>query len=88
MKPPRRTKTATPADIQAEAVKTILGFKTELLKKGKGPGTPEMAVAERLLRAIKSLPAYDLAETAVREIGETGLPAAVIRKLAGGKEKV
>lgn len=80
--PPRRIKTGTPAEIHAEAVKTARGLKAEVLRKGKGPTTVEYAVADRLLKAIQSLPAYELAEAAVLETGQTGFPAAVIWRLA------
>jgi hypothetical protein len=82
----KRTKTATAADIQAETVRSALGLKTELLKKGTGPGSPEYAVAERLLLAAKSLPAYELAVQAVADVGEEGLPAAVIRRLTAARD--
>ena len=78
----KRTAIATPAAIHADAVQTVRKLKTECMKKGKGPGTPEYAVADRLMKAIQALPAYELAETAVADVGETGLPAAVIRRLA------
>ena len=76
-----RHETLTPAALQQKTVQTALGLKAACIKQGKGPGTPEHAVAERLLAAAKALPAYELAVQAVQDVGETGLPAAVIRKL-------
>ncbi len=64
---------------QKDAVKVAIGFKTECLKTGD---RAKIAVADRLLRAIKALPAYELAEQAVVDTGHAGLPAAVIRELA------
>ena len=79
----KRTHTATPASIHADAVATIRRLRMECIRKGKGAGTPEIAVVDRLMKAIQSLPAFELAEQAVRDVGESGLPAAVIRKLGG-----
>lgn len=71
----------TPVQLQQKATQVALGLKTECMKKGKGRGTPEMEVAEYILAAVKAFPAYQLAVQAVADVGETGLPAAVIRKL-------
>jgi len=70
------------AQLQTKATQVILKMKAECIRQGR---KQEAAIADHLMRAVKAYPAYQLAEAAVAEVGETGLPAAVIRRLSEGK---
>ena len=75
--------TLSATQLQSRATTVVVRMKAECLRQGR---RDEAAIADRLIRAIKALPAYELAEAAVLEVGETGLPAAVIRRLGEGKK--